>query len=213
MVLTNAIYFKSAWQNPFPEKGTQPGDFALGAAGTIQNVPLMLQVEHYPYLEADTFQAIDLPYKANELSLIIFLPRAVDGLEQFERTLTAARVDDWLARMARWKVKVILPRFKITSELRLEQPLQALGMRRAFSAGADFSGMIKTRVGFVDAAIHKAHVDVNERGTEAAAGTAVSMLTSMPRNFRADHPFVFFIRDKGTGSLLFAGRLANPLAR
>jgi serpin B len=110
------------------------------------------------------------------------------------------------------RVRVILPRFKITAEFQLKPPLQALGMKLAFSGGADFSGMIKAGGVFVDAVVHKAHVDVNERGTEAAAATAVPMTTSAPPTFRADHPFVFFIRENGTGSLLLAGRLANPVA-
>jgi serpin B len=113
--------------------------------------------------------------------------------------------------MRTWKVQVILPRFKITADFRLEPPLQALGMKLAFSAGADFSGMIKGG-GAVGAVVHGAHVDVNERGTVAAAFTFGIQLVSAPRTFHADHPFVFFIRENGTGSLLFAGRLANPLA-
>jgi serpin B len=180
LVLTNAVYFKSAWQTPFREDLTRPDTFALGTGGAVQNVPMMFQVDHYPYLEDDAFRAVALPYKAGELSLIVFLPRAVDSLAQFEKTITAARVAGWLAQMRDRRIQVFLPRFKVTAEFQLQQPLQALGMKRAFSAGADFSGMIKAGGVFVDAVVHKAQVDVNERGTEAAAATAVPTAMSMP---------------------------------
>ena len=148
--------------------------------------------------------------------MIVFLPRQVDGLEEFERTLTAGRVRDWLGKMTRQEVDVVLPRFKVTAQFRLEQPLTTLGMRLAFSRHlADFSGMIKSRRVYVDAVVHKAYADVNEKGTEAAAATGVAMRLESARRtpvFRADHPFFFFIRDNRTGSMLFAGRLADPLA-
>jgi serpin B len=218
LVLTNAIYFKGDWMSPFPTGATQPGDFAVDAAGRVSGVPLMRQTSVYRYLEGDGFQALELPYRANELSMIVVLPRDVDGLEALERTLTVARVDDWLVRMVSQEVAVVLPRFKVTAEFRLEQPLQALGMRQAFSrAHANFSGMLQPpRRIVVDAVIHKAYVDVSEKGTEAAAATAIGMRLASARStapvFRADHPFLFLIRDQATGSILFAGRLVNPVA-
>lgn len=219
LVLTNAIYFKGAWLHRFHEQGTQPGDFALGAKGTARNVPLMRQHESHRYLDGGTFQALELPYDANEMSMIVFLPRRADGLAEFEKTLSAARLTDWLARMTDHNVDVTLPRFKVTASVNLKEPLTDLGMPLAFSRDrADFSGVVKVRPVCVSAVVHKAYVDVNEKGTEAAAATGVTMVQTSasppkPRAvFRADHPFFFLIRDHRTGSILFAGRLTEPPA-
>lgn len=219
LVLTNAIYFKGAWVNAFLEPATQPADFMGGAKGAARPVPLMRQQNIYRYLEGATYQVLELPYQAHELSMIICLPRRVDGLGDVEKTLTVAGVNDWLAKMTSHDVDVALPRFKVTAEFQLEQPLMELGMKLAFSRErADFSAMVKAQQVFVGAVIHKAYVDVNEKGTEAAAATGITMraLSAAPRwpkaVFRADHPFFFLIRDNRTGSILFAGRLTNPLA-
>jgi serpin B len=218
LVLTNAIYFKGAWVHRFHEQETQPGDFALGARGTARNVPLMRQHQSHRYLDGGTFQALELPYDAHEMSMIVVLPRRTDGLAEFEKTLSAARVTDWLAKMTLHDVDVALPRFKVTATMELKRPLTDLGMQLAFSRGrADFSGMVRAQSVFVSAVVHKAYIDVNEQGTEAAAATGVTMTLvsarpSGPRAvFRADHPFLFLIRDNRTGSILFAGRLTDPL--
>jgi serine protease inhibitor len=219
LVLTNAIYFKGAWMHAFREGETQPAEFALGAKGIVRNVPLMHQQNTYRYLDGGTFQALDLPYEANELSMIAFLPRTAEGLADFEKTLTVARLTDWVARMTPHDVDVALPRFKVAATFALQQQLIDLGMPRAFSrAKADFSGMMKGQQVALSAVAHKAYVDVNEKGTEAAAATAVTVMVTSARRappkavFRADHPFFFLIRDNRTGSILFAGRLANPQA-
>jgi serpin B len=217
LVLTNAIYFKGTWRNAFPKEATQPGDFSLDARRAVQGVPLMHQRDVYPYLDGETLQVIDLPYQANELSMIIALPRKVDGLEAIERTLTAVRVNEWTGKMTPHEVAVVIPRFKITRQFALGQPLMDLGMKRAFSPyDAYFSAMVKARRVFVSAVIHQGFVDVNEKGTEAAAATAGLFMTASARPptpvFRADHPFFFLIRENRTGSVLFAGRVTNPLA-
>jgi serpin B len=218
LVVTNAIYFKGTWAAPFVEGMTQPGDFELGGRGTVRNVPLMRQRERLRYLDGGTFQVLELPYDANEMSMLVVLPRRTDGLQDVEQALTAARVADWLSRLTPHDVDVTLPRFKVTATLDLKGPLVDLGMSRAFSrGGADFSGMVKAPPVFVSAVIHKAYVDVNEKGTEAAAatgGTVMATSARPPSNrvvFRADHPFFFLIRDSRTGSVLFAGRLTDPV--
>ena len=218
LVLTNAIYFKGAWARAFDLEMTRPGDFTTGAKGT-RSVPLMRQSEDYRYLDGEAFQVLELPYDAHEASMVVFLPRRVDGLAEFEKTLSAARVTDWLARMSPHLVDVTLPRFKVTASTRLNDPLRTLGMPQAFSGErADFSGMVQVRRVFISAVVHQAFVDVNEKGTEAAAATGVAMrlLSAAPRRpravFRADHPFFFLIRDNRTGSILFAGRLTDPPA-
>jgi serpin B len=214
LVLTNAIYLKAAWMQPFAEALTRPAEFALGSRGAIQNVPFMHRTEFYRYLDGGAFLALDLPYEGNELSMIVLLPRAVDGLANFEKTLTGARLTEWVGRMERQHVDVALPRFKVTGTFALKQPLMDLGMKQAFSrSAADFSGMVKVQRVFLSVVAHKAFVDVTERGTEAGAAAAVgAAFTSMPRPFHATHPFFFVIRDNRTGTILFAGRLANPQA-
>jgi serpin B len=223
LVLTNAIYFKGTWLHAFPKALTRSGNFALGAGSTARNVPLMGQWRSFRYLDADICQILELPYDAHETSMLVFLPRGVDGLRDLEQTLSAARVRDWLVRMTDHDVDVTLPRFKIAAGAALKRPLTDLGMRSAFTPGAaDFSGMFSrmTKSGplSVSDVVHKAHIDLDEKGTEAAAATGgwVALRSaSRPRPravFRADHPFFFLIRDNRTGSTLFAGRLTDPRA-
>ena len=219
LVLTNAIYFKGPWAYRFAEERTTPGDFTLAAGGTAPNVSLMRQRERLRYLDGGDFQVLELPYGAGEMAMLVALPRRADGLPQLEKTLSASRVSEWLSRMALHQVDVTLPRFRMTAEAELREPLGDLGMPLVFSPGlADFSGMVKNAVKkrvHVSHVIHKAFVDVNEKGTEAAAATAVSarlVSAHLPEGieFRADRPFFFLIRDTRTGSILFAGRLTDP---
>ena len=220
VVLTNAIYFKGKWKYAFPETSTRNDTFTLSTGKTINDVPLMSQPRalSFRYLERDSFQALELPYDGNGQSMIVFLPKRADGLAELERTLTPTRMADWLAAMTVHDVYVTLPRFKVAAEFQLKDALSELGMPLAFSpAKADFSGIAMAERLWLSAVIHKAYVDVNEKGTEAAAATAALMTLSMraePKTavFRADHPFFFVIRDNGTGSILFAGRLVNPRA-
>jgi serpin B len=205
--------------HPFPDAGTRKDTFTLSTGRAIGGVPLMNQRDTFRYLDGGSFQALELPYEAGELSMIVFLPRRVDGLAEFEQTLTAARVTDWLTRMAPEEVVVTLPRFKVTAQFELKPALGQLGMSLAFSPGkADFSGIAQAVPLWLSAVIHKAYVEVNEKGTEAAAATAgvVSLASAKmpraPKVFRADHPFFFVIRESRSGSLLFAGRVVNPAA-
>jgi len=219
VVLTNAIYFKGKWKYAFPEAATRNDTFTLSTGKAIGDVPLMSQQRRFRYLDRDSFQVLELPYDGNGQSMIVFLPKRPDGLAEFERTLTAARLGECLAAMSVRDVYVTLPRFKITAQFQLRDALSDLGMPLAFSRDkADFSGITTGEPLWLSAVIHKAYVDVNEKGTEAAAATAGVMqlmsarIEPTPAVFRADHPFFFVIRDNGTGSLLFAGRLVNPRA-
>jgi serpin B len=215
LVLTNAIYFKGFWADQFKKDATREEPFHTGAGASVK-APLMHRTGRYGYLDGGDFQALELPYRAKHLSMVVLLPKKVDGLAALERKLTAANLAAWLGKLHQQEVQVALPRFQMTREFSLKDTLQALGMRRAFIAGgADFSGMSGTngRRLFISAVVHKAFVDVNEEGTEAAAATGVAVaLTSAPifQTFRADHPFVFLIRDNRSGSVLFLGRLTNP---
>jgi len=212
LVLTNAIYFKGDWAAPFDKEETEDAPFTL-ADGKQVEVPLMQQTGQFGYLEDGDLQVLELPYGGEALSMVVLLPRAHDGLPALEKSLSPKRLAGWLAKLEREKVRVALPRFKTTSEFRLNKVLIAMGMRDAFSAAANFSGMDNTRSLFIGAVVHKAFVDVNEEGTEAAAATAVVMLRAAakpPPVFRADHPFVFLIRDTRSGSILFLGRMIKP---
>ena len=213
LVLTNAIYFKGNWASQFDEKLTEDAPFAVTKQKKI-NVPMMHQRGDFMLMETDKFQALELPYIGNELSMIVVLPRKVDGVGELENLLTVDNLNKWFASLRKHNVFVYLPKFRMTSEFRLDETLKSMGMTDAFSLlQADFSGMtIKERL-FISAVLHKAFVDVNEEGTEAAAATVVVMARegTPAKGFRADHPFIFLIRDNRSGSILFLGRVANPL--
>jgi serpin B len=212
LVLTNAIYFKGDWHSRFNKDHTREAPFHLTAREKV-TVPLMGQKEHFGYLDGETFQAVEMPYAGKDLSMVVFLPREVDGLADFEKRLTAERLAGWLGKLQDTEVDVSLPRFKVTAELDLVPTLSALGMKQAFSSQADFSGLDGSKDLFLSAVVHKAFVDVNEEGTEAAATTAAVVEEKAARVnpvFRADHPFVFLIRDRSSGSILFLGRLVHP---
>ncbi len=212
LVLTNAIYFKGNWASRFNERYTKDSPFSIAPDEKVR-VPMMYQMRKFRYMEGDVFKALELPYVDNELSMVILLPRSVDGLGELERLLTTENLNKWLGSVREQEVRVYLPRFKMTSEFRLDKVLQSMGMTDAFSGRVDFSGMTGRKALSISAVIHKAFVDVNEEGTEAAAATAVVMKRGGPPGpvFRADHPFILLIRDNRSGNILFVGRLVNPL--
>jgi serpin B len=213
LLLTNAIYFKSNWQSPFNKQATQQEAFMTSAEQKVR-VPMMHQAAQFGSFDGGSFEALDLPYHGSEWSMVVFLPKKVDGLAEFEKSLNTVQLAQWLAQMKPVNVDVALPKFKMTAEFNLQQVLSALGMPTAFSRAADFSGMTGGRDLFISEVVHKAYVDVQEEGTEAAAATGVVMkrlIAELPsRVFRADHPFVFVIRDLRSNSILFLGRVTDP---
>jgi len=213
LVLTNAIYFKGAWTSPFKKNLTRDDAF-FTAADKKTTVPMMNQTGSFKYLDQADFQALELPYEGKDLSLVVLLPKKVDGLADLEKKLTAASLKAWTSKMHPDEVKVSLPKFKLTEEVQLQDTLARMGMPAAFQPeAADFSGMDGDKDLFISAVLHKAFVDVNEEGTEAAAATGVVAAPAAIRlttTFRADHPFVLLIQDKRSGSILFLGRVANP---
>jgi serpin B len=216
MVLVNAIYFKAAWQRPF-EKDETDQNAVFHAAGKEVKAAMMHQTEEFNYVEGEGFQAVELPYEARELSMVVLLPRERAGLGKLEQSLTAARLDACLGKLAPRRVEVALPRFKLEARFDLAKELAALGMPLAFSLGADFSGISTTQQLMISEVIHQAFVDVNEGGTEAAAATAVALALASPPPetpvaVQADHPFLFLLRDQRTGSILFLGRVTDPSA-
>jgi serpin B len=214
LVLTNAIYFKGSWSRQFSERATREDQFWIAPDKAIM-VPLMTQTDHFAYGENEHMQVLELPYVGNSLSMIVILPRTIDGLSAIETSLTVENLTDWAQMPTRKReIRVTLPKFTMTSEFNLGKILSAMGMPDAFTAQADFSGMTGNRDLYINAVIHKAFVDVNEKGTEAAAATAVAMQLlsygTPPPEFRADHPFLFLIRHNPSESILFLGRVADP---
>lgn len=215
MVLTNTIYFKSAWQTPFEKGATQSQPF-FRADGTKADVPLMAQQETCPYHETEELQILELPYTKRELSMVIVLPRKPDGLAAVETKLNAETLGGWAKAAKPALAQIHLPRFKIEWNKELVPALKELGMQTPFSAAADFTGMHTTSEKlFISNVLHKSFVAVDEAGTEAAAATAVVMKRTSapvdrPKAFRADRPFLFLIRDNKTGATLFLGRYTGP---
>jgi serpin B len=218
LVLTNAIYFKGSWDEQFRKNQTRDEPFHL-AKGTPINVPTLHQSHDFGYFETDAVQVLQLPYAGNDLSMVVVLPKQVDGLAAVEAKLSAADLGKWVTATEYRKVRVSLPKFKLTSEFQLGETLQALGMELAFSDAADLSGISSAEGLKISDVIHKAYVDVNEEGTEAAAATAVGIVAlsaplekDQPVVFQADHPFLFLIQDDRSGAILFLGRMADPTA-
>jgi serpin B len=216
LVLTNAIYFKGTWQDQFDKQATRDDIFHL-SADTQSKVPMMQRTGDYSYTDSPDYQALCLPYAGRDLSMVILLPRAVDGLPQLEKALTAKALTDLLGGMDDQQVQVSIPKFKMTGEFELGPVLESMGMRDAFGTGSDFSGMTGNKDLSISEVIHKAFVEVNEQGTEAVAATGIAMTTAMAgpvqiEEFHADHPFLFLIRDQRSGTILFIGRVADPNA-
>jgi serpin B len=213
LVLTNAIYFNAAWEHPFDEDMTADGLFYLLDGGQV-SVPMMKQTQSFGYAEGEGYQAIELPYDGDELSMVILLPEA-GGFEVFEEELQAQQVSDIINSLQPAHIALTMPRFEFDSEFSLKDALAEMGMPIAFSPDeADFSGM-NGKLGmerlFISNVVHKAFVALDEAGTEAAAATAVIVgIVSMPGEVTVDRPFIFLIRDIETGTILFVGRVLNP---
>ena len=215
LVLTNAVYFKGDWTTPFLETATKPEAFTCGD-GANQQVPMMHRTGQFNYAQAGELQVLELPYKGNQLSMIVLLPRA--GATAQWPEFTAEKLQQLRAQMKSTRVDLSLPRFKVEARLSLARTLSAMGMPEAFTAReADFSGITGKNDWYISAVIHDAVIDVNEKGTEAAAATGAvmsfaAMMPQKPVIFRADHPFVYLIVHKPSGAILFLGRLSNPPA-
>ncbi len=214
LVLSNAIYFNGKWVLAFDPNNTHDQPFYL-LDGSQVELPMMSEMDQYRYTAGDAYQAIELPYRDSEMSMLLVLP-ALDRYDEIEATFSAEMLDTILTNLAYRQVQFSLPKFGFESEFSLEQILGEMGMPAAFGSGADFSGMTGGRDLFISKVLHKAFVAVDEEGTEAAAATAVVMeLTSaMPEEdpvvMKLDHPFLFLIRDNATGTILFAGRVLDP---
>jgi serpin B len=214
LVLTNAIYFKGTWLQKFKPEDTKDLPFHTSPTDTV-NVPTMYQNNDKAlYADVDDLQILELPYKGDEISMMLVVPKQKDGLAALETSLSSEKFDAWRSKLQKQeKVELYLPKFKLTKDFNLNQPLKNLGMVKAFT-DADFSGINGQKDLFIQAVLHKAFVEINEEGTEAAAATAVvvgrtSVEPSHPV-IRADRPFVFALFDRTTNCILFIGRVANP---
>lgn len=227
LAVANAIYFKSAWQHRFSKGMTENADFTL-MDGTKVQVPMMRETESYRFAHCETkrrhmvsdgFDALELPYEGRELSMLVLVPFGDLGAEALTNDLEAAvasgNLDEVLKGMKSEQVSVFVPRFKMTWSADLKDTLIAMGMKETFTPSkADFSGMTKRAELSIGLVAHKAFVEVNEESTEAAAATVAIAEDKgpmvKPREFHADRPFVFLIRENATGTILFMGRVADP---
>jgi serpin B len=223
LALVNALYLLAEWVDPFTKEATHPRPFH-GAGGTAREVATMNQVDTFRYAEGDGLQVLEMPYKGGQLAMTILLPAERMGLPALEQRIDAAQLDTWVGRLQPERVVVALPKFTIdpAQPIALADELRRLGMRLAFDVQrADFTGIAAPprpadRL-VISEVFHKAFVKVDEKGTEAAAATAVlmqragsAMNPQRPKEFIADHPFLFVIRDVRSGLILFLGRVVDP---
>jgi len=215
LVLTSAIYFYGKWQDPFLPSRTQTAPFTL-PAGAATEASFMNQTSHFGYAETSSAQVLEMRYAGTGIAFDVLLPKTPTGLPGLEKSLTPENLTGWLGNLADRNVQVSLPKFRAESEFSLRKDLSAMGMPTAFTDKADFSGIDPKGGLAISEAVHKAFVDVSEQGTEAAAATGIAVHATAMRMpepavvFRADHPFLFLIRDTGSGVVLFLGRLTNP---
>lgn len=233
LILLDAVYFKGLWATRFETKRTENSVFKIGPDKSV-SVPTMHIRGDFSYYSDEDLQALELPYVSNRLSMLILLPRTSDGLSDLEGSIAVPRIERVrLTGDSQWKtisisrieqvcqlisaqtVDVSLPRFTEASEFDLEKPLKAMGMIDAFQEdNANFSGITTKKPFFMEAAIHKVFLSVDEQGTEAAAATGLSVAdddkSGPPPAFVADHPFLYLIRDNLTGTILFMGRVVDP---
>jgi serpin B len=222
LILTNAVYFKGAWEQAFETANTRPQDFHINGDSTGTKVPQMNRTGKYAYCESDTAQFLDLPYKGGDLSMLVVLPNNINELPALEKSWDVNAYDSIKRNLTRKEVVVSLPKFKVTTpvmslgKLFSENEPDGFGAGLAFSNSADFSGIGDEPLKIADI-LHKAFVEVNEEGTEAAAATGVVMKTlsavmhtEPPKIFNANRPFMFMIRNHKTGNILFQGRICDP---
>uniref|UniRef100_A0A8C2BYD4 Leukocyte elastase inhibitor n=1 Tax=Cyprinus carpio TaxID=7962 RepID=A0A8C2BYD4_CYPCA len=221
LVLVNAIYFKGTWMHTFEALNTREMPFKINQ-NESRTVEMMYLEETFPFrnIPEDKLQVLEIPYEQEELSMLILLPNETqdgsDPLLKLESELTLDKLHDWTRRdrMGTWMdIRVHLPKFKLEVERSLSEILQKMGMSSVFQeTKADLTGMSSHRGLFISAVIHKAFIEVNEEGTEAAAATAafVFLCARSSESFTADHPFLFFIRHNPTNSILFLGRFRGP---
>ena len=231
LVLTNAIYFKGTWEWEFEKSETKERDFKITPENVIKVDMMYMKPDEarFNYMGTEDMQMLELPYKGDELSMLILLPLQTQiydyetgEVTNYENTLedielNLEKLNEYKSQMHETKLAAIyLPKFEFDSKYFMAGNLKDLGMPTAFTGNADFSGMTGYKDLYISSVIHQAYIKVNEQGTEAAAATAVVMASSSagpgmgPPVFNADHPFIFIIQEKDTGNILFMGRVNDP---
>jgi len=219
LVLTNAIYFKAAWASPFQEGATMDRDFHLVDGTSVQVATMYERDVRIGRHQADGFEVIEIPYDGHSVAMVILLPDEPGGLAAVEQAISPEAWLGWVDGLEFGDAHLYLPKFRVETEYELNDPLKAMGMPLAFDARqADFTNITDSPEGeklFISTVAHKAFIEVDESGTEAAAATAVvisieSAALEEPPEVRINRPFVFAIRDRDTGSLLFMGRVVDP---
>ncbi|MDR3556449.1 MAG: serpin family protein [Syntrophobacteraceae bacterium] len=215
-VILNAIYFKGLWSIPFSKELTRNEPFNISSTKRV-TVPLMYRRYKLKMLDEKDFQAVSIPYVGNDLSMVVLLPATTEVLAALEKRMSAAKLGEWLEKLDSRPVREVdlyLPRFTMETSYDLKPALMKMGMKLPFEKSADFSGVRTPKGGlWIGQIKHKGFLDVNEKGTEAAAATAVEMRALAMRwypRFRADHPFFFLIRDNRNSMILFMGRETDP---
>jgi serpin B len=215
LVLTNAVYFNAAWANQFNKSSTTDGTFNLLNGATV-TVPMMHESIDLKYAAGTNYQAVELPYDGDQLSMVILLPDS-GQFNAFESSLDGQTVEGIVGNLATTRVNLTMPKFQFQSSFGLKSALSSLGMGVAFTPNADFSGMDGKTDLLIQDVLHKAFVSVDENGTEAAAATGVVVgIVAIPANqadVKIDRPFIFLIRDIPTGSIIFVGRVLDPTAK
>ena len=218
LVLTNAVYFKAAWEHPFSKFQTRKDAFHVSPSQKT-HVDMMRQTEHFRLTEADGLKMLKLPYEGNKASMLVILPDRAEDLPAIEETLTAEKLDGWLAQGKEVRVAVTIPRFRNENAYDLIPAMTGMGVTQAFKPHlADFGDIAQAINAplYIGAFLHKAFINVDEAGTEAAAASAMAAKTTAmlqknaPIPFTADHPFLYLIRAEETGDILFIGRMSDP---
>lgn len=218
MVLTNAIYFKGSWSEKFEERMTMDAKF-FTKDGPVETKMMRKYRTYFSYWETSEEQIIDLPYKGDDLVMTVIMPRDGIDISDYEKTLHQKKLDGLYGKMCgASKVNLTFPRFKTAAQFSLAEALKDLGLKKAFTDSADFSGISNTPEGLkISSVLHKSFVEVNEEGTEAAAVTAAAMVCCSAGmfeerifEFNANRPFIFLIRNRKTNTVYFAGRVNDP---
>jgi len=219
LVLANAIYFKGQWQHPFDERSTTDAPFTLDGGEAVK-VPTMRNTQSFRYAETDAVTLVEMPYQGAEFAMLLVVPASPEGLGALESSFSGAdTLEGWTSSMLPSRIDLSMPKFTIepAKSITLRTALESMGLKRAFTGAAQFDGMVATRDDRlkISEVFHKGFIEVDEKGTEAAAATAVVMARggarpTEPTRVEVDRPFLFFIRDRTSGAVLFMGRVADP---
>jgi len=213
LVLVSAIHFSGNWKTPFKKTLSKKLDFKP-TNNKPEKISFMVGVSNTNYFENSLVQVVEIPYKG-DATMIIFLPKKEDGFSDLQEQFTYENYTTWTSNYTQKKISLTIPRFKIENNFDLDKPLKKMGMKLAFGKKADFSKMTGDQSLFISKIVHKAYIEINEDGTEAAAATAVVMdrksaSNEPPKAFRADHPFIFMIKENTTNTILFVGHFVQP---